>query len=274
MSLYNAIRQRTDLLTSTIQKHLFDDFFLTFEPATSNSTWYTTTKETLPLACRRLLILDSSFNPPTKAHAALLKKALQAHPSNYFDASLLLFSSKNADKELTARRKATSSLGCPVYVGLTRHAKFIDKATSIQQWYHHNQQHPSSSSSSSSSSPLELHFILGYDTVTRLLEPKYYQPLTVKQALDPFFSHCYLICADRPGFADDTTTTSFWQSDLVRGYADKITRISLEDQGDIATVSSTLARKAAAATKDPYQALVKFVDEAVADYVVGEKLYQ
>ncbi|CAO3589771.1 unnamed protein product [Absidia cylindrospora] len=229
---------------------------------------------------------NSSFNPPTKAHAALLKKALQTRSTDYFDASLLLFSSKNADKQLTGAsvveraqlmelmaRQATLSLGCPVYVGLTRHAKFIDKATAIQQWYDHHQQQQQHPSLSSSFSRLELHFILGYDTVTRLLEPKYYQPLTVKQALDPFFAHCYLICADRPGFADDTTT-AFWQSDLVCGYVDKITRISLADQGDIATISSTLARQAAAVAKDPYQALVKFVDDAVADYVMSEKLYQ
>lgn len=281
MSLCNLVRQRNEQLTSIIRKHGTDGFFLTFEPASLQAKWYIAASQ--PTRNPRLLVLDSSFNPPTKAHAALLTKALDSRPG-YYDASLLLLSTQNADKELTgasiveraqmmeilARRQA--SLGNPVYVGLTCQARFINKATEIQTWHQKQQEHKKHQYTG-----IELHFILGQDTVTRLLDPKYYVPQPVKEALDPFFENCYLICADRPGYTKENDDDEFWKTPLVRSYADRIARISLADYGPVASISSTLARQAVArisAVDGNRETLLQFLDDDIVDYVLDAKLYQ
>jgi nicotinamide-nucleotide adenylyltransferase len=69
-----------------------------------------------PPNCLRLSVLDSSFNPPTLAHAALAMLAPPNHtedsgsissPLNSYDAHLLLLSVTNADK---ARRPGDAGL--------------------------------------------------------------------------------------------------------------------------------------------------------------------
>ncbi|KAI8331741.1 hypothetical protein BC941DRAFT_438328, partial [Chlamydoabsidia padenii] len=254
MSSCNLTSQNTERLATIIKNHQSDGFFLTFEPESAQGKWYAPTNRP------RLLILDSSFNPPTKAHAALLTKALDTQPG-YFDASLLLFSTQNVDKTLTgasiiervemmelmAKRHTTPHH--PVYVGLTHQAKFIDKAKEIQQWH----------------SGVELTFIVGQDTVTRLLDPKYYLPTPVTCVLDPFFNTCRLVCADRPGYGS---------SSLAQHYADKMTRISLD--GAVASISSTLARQAVARVlsgRDDRAVLSQFMDDDVVEYVLGKSLY-
>ncbi|KAL0572912.1 hypothetical protein ABG067_009238, partial [Albugo candida] len=77
-----------------------------------------------------------------------------------------------------------------IAVGLTPHGKFIDKASAIASWFQH---------------PVELEFILGYDTITRFFDPKYYN-VPLKEALTPFFSTCRLVCADR-----GQDECQFWQ---------------------------------------------------------------
>lgn len=58
-------------------------------------------------------VLDSSFNPPTKAHYALAsssKPQLQDDgPKKHYDALLLLFSVKNADKGMGTSKDASAS---------------------------------------------------------------------------------------------------------------------------------------------------------------------
>lgn len=174
---------------------------------------------------KRLLVLDSSFNPPTKAHLNLLQKAHEAYPPNFFDSALLLFSTVNADKQLSGasvvQRVQMMELVSDelVTVGCTRYGRFIDKATAIRS------QFPET----------ELYFILGYDTMVRLLDQKYYET-TVQEALQPFFQCCRLICADREPL-DEQVWTNIQQT-----YGNLIQRIRLDPQ--VALLSSTKARTA------------------------------
>ncbi|OBT65316.1 hypothetical protein VE03_04598 [Pseudogymnoascus sp. 23342-1-I1] len=149
---------------------------------------------------KTLFILDSSFNPPTTAHLHLARSALFSedearypHPRRV----LLLLATKNADKpdveagredrvtmmkvlagdvaagdrvaagEGKEGRRAENELraGEGVDIALTPHALFIDKARVIAE-------EPTYSSAKKV-------FILGFDTLKRLLEVRYYEPPTL-----------------------------------------------------------------------------------------------
>lgn len=129
--LVSKIHSRKDTISKILAQAQGQDFYTTYSPWLGQSP-------------RRLLILDSSFNPPTKAHANLLSKALASKPSSYFDASLLLFSTNNVDKQLTGAsvlqrvqmmELMAHSFDHDVAVGLTPHGKFVDKAQAIQAWF-------------------------------------------------------------------------------------------------------------------------------------------
>lgn len=209
-------------------------------------------------APHRLLILDSSFNPPTRAHVALLTAAQAHYPANHFAARLLLFATRNADKQLTGasavqRLEMMEILAKKhgALVGVTRHARFVDKATHLQAWF---------------GSKVELYFIMGYDTITRFLDPVYYEPTPVHEALAPFFQHARLVCADRAGLSND------FSSEAIRRYSDKIDRISIASDPEVAALSSTLARSVAKGT-DTGKRLEDIVEDEVAEYIRSEHLY-
>lgn len=226
--------QNSDELQSLLENNKHTNFFTT-----------KTAKENWPPQ-RRLLILDSSFNPPTKAHLNLLKKARDAYPSDFFDATLFLFSTNNADKQLTGanlvQRVQMMDLVADDYtsVGCTPYGRFIDKSTAIRSQYPNT----------------ELYFILGYDTMVRLIDPKYYET-TVQEALAPFFKCCRLICADREPYDEQ-----LWE-EIKQTYGDLIQRIRLDT--DVSTLSSTKARKAI--QSNDRQAMELIMPSAIVDYI-------
>lgn len=220
-------------------------------------------------AGQRMLVLDSSFNPPTRAHEALVHATVSHFGPEFFDSCLLLYTTRNVDKvnatgasteerlammDLVARKLANDQQ-LATAVAVTPHGKFVDKTTTlVHQW--------------PSCTP---YFVLGYDTVIRFLDPKYYSPIPLNEALAPFFKHAQLVCADRPGYGDMDT---FWQS---CAYKDKMTRVMLSDPA-IAQLSSTLARQQAKAEchdKDSDQGapLDTIVDSDIADYIRKKQLY-
>lgn len=260
------------------------DFFLTFTPKTEHKfISNNNNKESSNNSCR-FLILDSSFNPPTKAHSSLLTHTLASYPKNYFNASILLFSTNNADKKLIGASvlqraqmmeilaRQWDERGSPVYVGLTTQARFIDKSAAIQKWFQQVQ-------NNNNRRQLELYFILGYDTITRFMDAKYYIPLKVEDALIPFFESCYLICYDRPGFNNnnkddnghDHDGKKFWDLPQVQHYINKIKQIPVPDKS-ISRLSSTLARNLIADQK--YSELNNVLDKEIIQYLLEEKLYQ
>jgi nicotinamide-nucleotide adenylyltransferase len=233
-------RQRQDEISDLIEKNKQTDFFTTKTP----NDWP-------PKG--RLLILDSSFNPPTHAHLNLLRKASEAYSPGYFNASLLLFSINNADKKLTGasvvQRVQMMELvsGDMAAVGCTTYGRFVDKATAIRS------QFPGT----------ELYFIVGYDTMVRLLDPKYYET-TVQEALQPFFHHCRLVCADREPFDEHV-----W-ADIQTTYGDLIQRIRLDSH--VAALSSTEARKAIHSNDRPL--MESIMPPIIVDYLENTSIYQ
>ncbi|KAI9225180.1 MAG: hypothetical protein DHS80DRAFT_33961 [Piptocephalis tieghemiana] len=215
-----------------------------------------------------LIILDASFNPPTLAHLALLHKACQQTRQPY--ASLCLLSLNNADKgqlsvEEVARRltlleaalasSSSSSSPSPVqtidpppllpYTGpigiaIIHHARFLDKAVGLSQDpipYFLPLGVPVSDVR-----PLRPLFILGADTVHRVLDPKYYDDPEV--SLKRLASLSDIIIAPRP-------PVEVSQSDIQkRGYGLSIRPLDTSSiPPSVLSLSSTRVR--AATSQDP-----------------------
>ncbi|KIW52628.1 hypothetical protein PV05_08258 [Exophiala xenobiotica] len=163
---------------------------------------------------RTLYVLDSSFNPPSKAHLALVKNALRASkvisasnsqndlsrpPASHTKSRVLfLLATVNADKSpepaafpdrlvmmtLMAEELRSSFHSSPVVdIGITKEPYFIDKATSIDE---------SGVYTPFSPNPGE-HFeqihLTGFDTLVRIFTAKYYPHHTPPlSALEPFLT--------------------------------------------------------------------------------------
>jgi nicotinic acid mononucleotide adenylyltransferase len=253
-TLVSRVLSRQQAIAAILKEHASKDFFTTF---TSLPHWPFRVPDQQPLC--RLLVLDSSFNPPTNAHANLLQKSIEAYPANFFDGSLLLFSTNNMDKILTGASTlqraqmmeilALQSQHNNAAVGFTPHGRFVDKAAHIQSWFH----------TTYPDRKLDLYFILGYDTLVRLLDPKYYQ-CGVKEALAPFFRTCHLICADR-GSSDNTM---FWE-EVQKEY--NVQRIQLDPI--TSEFSSTLAR-ATICSKDQ-TGLGQILDPSIVEFIQSQQ---
>jgi nicotinic acid mononucleotide adenylyltransferase len=214
-----------------------------------------------------IAVLDSSFNPPTLAHKELLVKAATEYSA---DAYILLFSTKNADKQLTGadtqqRLDMMQKLAITIHeqynvrniaVGVTKHARFFEKADEIRAWL--RSQNPNRK--------VQLGFIMGYDTVIRLVDQKYYdQP--VVQALQPFFQDNFVICADRAGYME-TDIQSFWSSNqVIHLFKDRIRRITIDDK--LASISSTQVRSQIQRNDN----IDHLVDQSIQQYIWENCIY-
>ncbi|KAI9714352.1 MAG: hypothetical protein M1820_000313 [Bogoriella megaspora] len=242
---------------------------------------------------RTLFILDSSFNPPSRAHLALASSVLTSPSSPYRYAQpwhlLLLFSTHNADKapspasftqrialmEIFARdllshlKQLNASTTIPIDVAVTKKPYYTDKSTSIME------------SALYPSQPQHVH-LCGFDTLTRIFEPKYYKsfdpPLS---ALEPYFDAGHrLRVMQRP---DGEYGTAEEQREYLEGLAEG----RMEEQGgkrewaekvemvegeEGIGVSSTRVRRAAKG--GDWKEVRRLCTEGVAEWVIGERLYE
>ncbi|KAM0428628.1 hypothetical protein ACHAPT_006991 [Fusarium lateritium] len=149
---------------------------------------------------RDLIILDSSFNPPTLAHAGMARSALRARDGGRL---MLLLSVNNADKapkpasfpvrlgmmEAFGRELAREVEGLEVDVAVTTMPFFHDKARAIVQSGFYGDEQPTQT------------FLAGFDTLVRIFNPKYYGEGGMRRALGPFFEGARVRVTTRP---DDT----------------------------------------------------------------------
>lgn len=188
---------------------------------------------TAPRKCQTLVVLDSSFNPPTIAHMTMATSAVRdlqtqrnieltlkggeaaRHGGNDEIRLLLLLAVNNADKApkpasfehrlLMMRSFATdiqrtwrraqeqrhdeqqqqqlpSVDELPVDIGLTTYPYFHDKSAAIAR----AAEYEFATSSSSPTSPtLQQIFLVGYDTLVRIFNPKYYSPPVPEESVIP-----------------------------------------------------------------------------------------
>lgn len=174
-------------------------------------------------AASRLIVLDSSFNPPTVAHAAMAREAMNSLGARARGAILvLLLAVNNADKaprpaslavrlgmmeafgrdlvEQSARRReegkeeeegeSEGESGLEVDLAVTTMPYFHDKARAIGD---------SGFYDGSGVMPEQV-FLAGFDTATRIFEPKYYGGRQrMEAALRSFFDRARLRVMVRRG---------------------------------------------------------------------------
>ena len=225
---------------------------------------YKSVKFTTPVS--RILILDSSFNPPHVAHQTLAQEAIaydfdgNSDTEKHENASkllLLLLSVKNADKIVPApalfehrlammhlMANSLANLYIDVGIGLTTHAKFADKSAAIQEYMETN---------FSWKKPARLTFLLGFDTLVRVLDPKYYAPATLADSLNNFMYNTDLFCLTRAENKTEFEEQKQYIEKIGNGEFPEIPRLwaknvhlkSLRDNRDsVGAISSSAVRKA------------------------------
>jgi nicotinamide-nucleotide adenylyltransferase len=259
---------------------------------------------------KTLIILDSSYNPPSNAHRNLALRSLSnasvsRHPGPH--RLLLLFAVLNADKGgsspaafpqrltmmslfaqdlletmLEARSKPNGApkpedyTPVPIDIGVTKVPYYTDKSIAISSTKSHpdgNLCYPDR--------PKHIH-LLGYDTLIRFFDPKYYSsfkpPLS---ALNDYFDPGHRLCATmRP---DDATGQESeqrsWLQSLENGEMEAdggkrewAKQIELAEPNQQQGVSSTKIRKAVAG--DDWDKVKSLCPEVIADWIRDQELYK
>ncbi|MCJ1308369.1 hypothetical protein MMC25_002022 [Agyrium rufum] len=161
-------------------------------------------------------VLDSSFNPPTLAHARIALSALSSYHASQPKPPrlLLLLAVQNADKGVKPEpfekrlalmttfaedlhesfssqdsdpSKARVKADLAIDVGVTKHPYFTDKAAAI------------SSSGAYGAPPIEQVHLVGFDTLIRLFNTKYYPPEHTLDSLGDLFKNHRLRVTYRTG---------------------------------------------------------------------------
>lgn len=214
-----------------------------------------------------LYVLDSSFNPPSKAHLALVKAALRSSVSHNDSKSissshpprvLFLLATVNADKKpkpadfedrlvmmtlmaeelhsltfdsssshSTDKSSSSSTTSPTIDIGITKEPYFTDKASSIAQSHTYTPD-------DTSDNITQIH-ITGFDTLTRIFTPKYYPnhdpPLS---ALEPFLSQHRIhatIRVESTSSNDNDLEDEFGTVEKQKGYVKGLAEGDLADQG-------------------------------------------
>lgn len=166
------------------------------------------TRAQWPADASHIAVLDASFNPPTKAHLGLAMMPRTLAPIAHFDAHLLVFSVRNADKgggragdatpqervemiELLAKQMeadlAAKDAAPNVAVAVVDEPLVFAKSTLVRNHF----ELPES---------VQLAFLMGGDTITRVFTPKYYgSESRLEEMCARFFGteRSHILCATR-----------------------------------------------------------------------------
>ncbi len=196
----------------------------------------------------RVAVLPSAFNPPTVAHFALLEAA---RPPGGACAAML--STKNVAKgvhgaSLPQRVEMLLASGEDVAVLAVNAARLADQGDALRAAF----------------PGVEFDFVVGYDTLVRLFDPRYYG--SMDDELAEFFSHHRVVAVNR---GDDTidAVLAFLCDDPAQRFAKRVVAVEVHEEH--ATVSSTDAREAAG-RGEPHET----VAPGVAAYIRANGLYQ
>jgi len=278
-------------------------------PGTPTTNTNAETGESRPWQRLRLIVLDSSYNPPTLAHMRMVESAVRDARATTDRPLLvlLLLATNNADKApkpasfiqrlammeilakelvesvgqvLAAPDRSQPSMACGVDVAVTTKPFFHDKAKAIIDFKHYSE-------STSPQDQPDMEFLVGYDTLIRILDPKYYPgegdvdgQTPMQQALGPFFQQASLRVTMRP---DASWGGRKQQLAYVEGLADslpgiggrsewaaKITLVEGQQDGEAAVSSSAVREKVRSGAAGGLDGMVS---EMVADWIQAEKLY-
>lgn len=300
-TLNRAMHEMTARL-STIRS-LLPDLESALHSFTASSSRFRVVRTVNPTSTqpKTLYILDSSFNPPSLAHFSLATCALK-HPAHSDEKPyrlLLLFSTHNADKapspasfvqrialmtifaedlSYALESSASSDIGhVSIDIGLTKEPYYTDKSAAIAE----------TTPAFYASNPTHVHLV-GYDTLIRFCNPRYYTSFTPPlSGLKPFFSAGHkLRVTQRPANAQDSSSSEFGTVEEQARYVQRLRdgglqkegferawgeHIDMVEGGDGLGISSTRVRRAAKdANWDEVGALCT---EGVAAWVRDQGLY-
>ncbi|CAD6571593.1 MAG: hypothetical protein ASARMPREDX12_004587 [Alectoria sarmentosa] len=246
---------------------------------------------------KTLYVLDSSFNPPTRAHLRICTSALlHDRPKAESKRLLLLLATQNADKapkpvafeqrlvmmsifaeEMVKGMAAESGHeGVVVDVGVTKKARFVDKARVIEECGDY-----SFIDDEGWRKPIEQVHLTGFDTLVRLLDIKYYPPDHTLAPLEGLFEKHRVRVTRRTGDAwggRDEQDEYIWKLQNgqmedqggKRQWAERIELVEGRKEGE-EIVSSTKVREVS--KKRDEVELTKLVTEGVGRWIFDEKLY-
>lgn len=183
----------------------------------------------------RLGAFSASFNPLTRAHAKLIELARDRFA---LDEVVLILAKANVDKEvfglpLDARLwlLARYAEGRPyLAVAAASHGRFADKARCLRAAY------PPAT---------EIAFIVGYDTLVRIFDPRYYRDPAAEIRL--LLADVRFIAANRGAQGTEALRTFLARPD-VAPFAGRIDPLELDPVH--AAISSTLVRDRLASGRD------------------------
>ncbi|KAB5594899.1 Cytidylyltransferase [Ceratobasidium theobromae] len=243
------------------------------QPLTINNRGETTGNEPL-----NVTILDSSFNPPTIAHAALASASRVEPALAHLVASprLLLLSLTNPDKILKAGdatpaqrlemmailadELATGANAGSIAVGVTNAPTFVEKSVILREQFETMNQ----------GQKVQLTFLMGWDTIVRVFASRYYSSSEAMiEQLGKFFGPdgSTVLCARRGELDDASQETEFLNLPYVAPFFNqgKIALVDLDRS--VRNISSSGVR---AGTVEDAE---KTCPRGVVDYVREHDLY-
>ena len=184
-----------------------------------------------PTFTGRVAVLPSAYNPPTRAHLGLLELARSVEGVSMVAAML---TTNNVDKSLfgaplshrVGMLLALHQESPHVAVVASNAARIMDQGMALQ----------------ASFPGVGFDFVVGFDTLVRLFDPKYYGDMP--SSLVRFFSSHRVIATNRAQ-ATLSAVRDFVRGEDVRAHSDRI--LVRELRADHAALSSTAARGEVAA---------------------------
>jgi nicotinic acid mononucleotide adenylyltransferase len=172
-------------------------------------------------------VLPASFNPPTPAHEALVREAGKVVT---FDECLLVLDQRAMDKELIDAPLEDRLLmllvlfgdDSRISLGIATQGLFMDKVEALHHIYPQDTQ---------------LYFIVGYDTIVRVIDPIYYKERD--EALHGLFSQARFLVANR-GDRDERDLKELFGREVNRPFSPQITSLTLSPA--LAHISSSEVR--------------------------------
>ena len=202
----------------------------------------------------RVAVLPASFNPPTVAHLELLELS-KTVPGTHLAAAMLTTQnvSKTIQEESLRHRLAmlmAVRLTSDVHVLGCNKARIVDQASVLSSTF------PSCA----------FDFIVGFDTLVRFFDEKFYDnSQSMIRELSIFFNGCRLITANRN--EDDVGKVHQWIDDKTGSWKESI--IVLELNETMRNVSSTIAREAIKEGRSS-----SFLPPLVQNYITKNNLYR
>lgn len=203
---------------------------------------------------RSLSAFPSSFNPPTTAHRVLIEQARSVAP---MDEVLLILDRRPLDKTIfgaSLEERLLMILLCferdpTVSVAFTNQGLFVEKLVLLREAY------PDGTT---------IRFIVGYDTLVRVLDPKYYE--NREASLRQLFGGSQFLVATRGGAGVGEMEQLIRQQEN-RSFAERI--IPFEIPFPIGQLSSTYVRNQISRGRD----IDDIVPPEIVSYVKRRGLY-